>query len=155
MTFLPTPVQQPRIPVWVVGAWPRERSMRRAVRWDGIIAQAQDAAGRGIEADPGIIRPIAEYAARERPPELSGRSPEIIASGTTPAGDPEAAAAIVRAFAEAGATWWVEADWQDGTVGGLRRRIAAGPPREAGIHRCGPPPTGSAQPGPGTQIIGT
>jgi alkanesulfonate monooxygenase SsuD/methylene tetrahydromethanopterin reductase-like flavin-dependent oxidoreductase (luciferase family) len=39
MTMLPTPVQTPRIPIWVVGVWPKERSMRRALRWDGIIPQ--------------------------------------------------------------------------------------------------------------------
>lgn len=33
----PPPVQQPRIPIWVVGAWPRPRSMQRALRWDGIL----------------------------------------------------------------------------------------------------------------------
>jgi alkanesulfonate monooxygenase SsuD/methylene tetrahydromethanopterin reductase-like flavin-dependent oxidoreductase (luciferase family) len=27
MTFLPPPVQQPRIPIWVVGAWPRMKSL--------------------------------------------------------------------------------------------------------------------------------
>jgi len=37
MTFRPTPVQQPRIPIWVIGAWPNERSVRRALRFDGII----------------------------------------------------------------------------------------------------------------------
>src|SRR4051794_22678328 len=31
----PTPLQRPRIPVWVVGAWPHERSLRRAARWGG------------------------------------------------------------------------------------------------------------------------
>ena len=30
MTMRPGPVQRPRIPVWVIGAWPHERSMRRA-----------------------------------------------------------------------------------------------------------------------------
>src|SRR5215203_3330488 len=40
MTFRPTPVQRPRIPVWVVGAWPHARSMRRAARWDGVVVQA-------------------------------------------------------------------------------------------------------------------
>ena len=39
MTFLPRPVQRPRIPIWVVGAWPSERSMARAARWDGLVAQ--------------------------------------------------------------------------------------------------------------------
>ena len=31
----PPPVQQPRVPIWVVGAWPRPKSMRRAARLDG------------------------------------------------------------------------------------------------------------------------
>ena len=35
----PPPVQQPRIPIWMVGAWPSERSMRRALRYDGILPQ--------------------------------------------------------------------------------------------------------------------
>src|SRR6266705_3732435 len=39
MTFRPTPVQRPRIPIWVVGIMTSERSMRRALRWDGILCQ--------------------------------------------------------------------------------------------------------------------
>src|SRR5215216_1241840 len=31
------PVQQPRIPIWVVGAWPRPKSMRRVLRCDGLL----------------------------------------------------------------------------------------------------------------------
>ena len=37
LVFRPRPVQRPRIPVWVVGAWPSERSMGRAARWDGLL----------------------------------------------------------------------------------------------------------------------
>jgi alkanesulfonate monooxygenase SsuD/methylene tetrahydromethanopterin reductase-like flavin-dependent oxidoreductase (luciferase family) len=33
--FEPTPIQQPRIPVWVAGRWPKRRPLRRAARWDG------------------------------------------------------------------------------------------------------------------------
>ena len=33
--FQPTPVQRPRIPVWVAGRWPNRRPLRRAARWDG------------------------------------------------------------------------------------------------------------------------
>jgi alkanesulfonate monooxygenase SsuD/methylene tetrahydromethanopterin reductase-like flavin-dependent oxidoreductase (luciferase family) len=33
--FQPTPVQQPRIPIWVAGRWPNRRPLRRAARWDG------------------------------------------------------------------------------------------------------------------------
>ncbi len=34
--FQPTPVQQPRIPVWVAGRWPNRRPVQRAARWDGM-----------------------------------------------------------------------------------------------------------------------
>jgi alkanesulfonate monooxygenase SsuD/methylene tetrahydromethanopterin reductase-like flavin-dependent oxidoreductase (luciferase family) len=33
--FEPTPIQQPRIPVWVAGRWPNRRPLRRAAYWDG------------------------------------------------------------------------------------------------------------------------
>ena len=33
--FEPRPVQQPRIPVWVAGRWPKRRPLERAARWDG------------------------------------------------------------------------------------------------------------------------
>ncbi len=50
MTFRPAPVQRPRIPIWVVGAWPKERSMRRVLRWDGIVTQTEDV--ESVRLDP-------------------------------------------------------------------------------------------------------
>ena len=118
MTFRPTPVQRPRIPIWVVGAWPSERSMRRTVRYDGVIAQ--------VEGTDGIAA-IAAYIARERPASASGRPFEIVAQGSTPS-DQRRAAEIVAPFAAAGATWWIDADWEGTTVEAIRTRIRAGPP---------------------------
>lgn len=120
MTFRPTPVQQPRIPIWVVGAWPSERSVRRTLRYDGILPQTND---------PDQIRAIAAFAARERPADLRGRPFDIVVEGTTSV-ETELAVAVVRPLAEAGATWWIEADWNGATVDSLRRRIQDGPPRE-------------------------
>ena len=128
MTFRPTPVQRPRIPIWVVGAWPHERSMRRAVRWDGIIVQAQDAAGRPATG-PEPLHDVLAYVRRERPPALAERPFDVIVDGTTPVSDPAAAAAIAEAHADAGATWWIEVDWANASVEAMRIRIAAGPPR--------------------------
>ena len=58
---------------------------------------------------------------------------DIVAEGTTPADDPAAAAEIVRPWREAGATWWLDADWDDMDPARVReaaeRRLAAGPPR--------------------------
>jgi alkanesulfonate monooxygenase SsuD/methylene tetrahydromethanopterin reductase-like flavin-dependent oxidoreductase (luciferase family) len=118
MTFRPTPVQQPRIPIWVVGAYPSERSMRRALRYDGVIAQVEDAL---------LLRDLAEYVARERPVGSSDRPFEIVAQGRTSL-DPSNRARTVEAFAVAGATWWIDADWGAPTVDELRKRIRVGPP---------------------------
>lgn len=37
VALLPTPVQQPRIPVVVGGLWPKRPAVRRGARWDGIM----------------------------------------------------------------------------------------------------------------------
>ncbi|MGB7339484.1 MAG: LLM class flavin-dependent oxidoreductase [Phototrophicaceae bacterium] len=34
--FLPRPISQPRIPVWVAGYYPYKRPMQRAAKWDGM-----------------------------------------------------------------------------------------------------------------------
>lgn len=121
MTFRPTPVQRPRIPIWVVGTWPSDRSMQRVLRYDGIVTQV---------ADPGALREIAVYVARERGAAGDARPFEIVAQGSTPP-DAAGASAVVRPWAKAGATWWIDADWQTATVDSVRRRIEAGPPRIA------------------------
>jgi alkanesulfonate monooxygenase SsuD/methylene tetrahydromethanopterin reductase-like flavin-dependent oxidoreductase (luciferase family) len=118
MTFRPTPVQRPRIPIWVVGAWPSERSVRRALRYDGILPQT---------SDPDEVRAIAAFAARERAAEVRDQPFDIVVEGSTGL-DAARAADIVRPLAVAGATWWIEADWEGATVQSLRRRIGAGPP---------------------------
>ena len=122
MRFRPTPVQRPRIPIWVVGAWPSERSVGRALRWDGILPQTGS-----VDA----VRALAAHVAIARPAEVRDRPFEIVIEGSTPVDDGSAAAALVEPYAEAGATWWIEANWEHPTVESVRRRIAAGPPRVA------------------------
>lgn len=131
MTFRPTPVQQPRIPVWVAGAWPAERSIARTLRWDGVVVQARDAGGTETNAEVEAVRSLAERAELERSDGTlaDGRTWDIVTSGSTPADDPLAASAVVAPLAAAGATWWLEADWETPSVERLRARIAAGPPR--------------------------
>ncbi len=128
MTFRPPPVQRPRIPVWVVGAWPSPRSMARAARWDGIVAQAQAADGTSAAPTPDQLREIVAWLTRERAAAWRSGPYDVIAQGSTPAGDPDAARATVAPYADAGATWWIEADWET-SLDGLRGRVEAGPPR--------------------------
>jgi alkanesulfonate monooxygenase SsuD/methylene tetrahydromethanopterin reductase-like flavin-dependent oxidoreductase (luciferase family) len=128
MTFRPTPIQRPRIPVWVVGAWPHDRPMRRAVRWDGIVVQAEGIP-EGQRRRGRWLEEIVAWIGRERPPELRARPFDVVVDGTTPADDRAAAIEIVARHEAAGATWWVESDWAAPSVESLRGRIAAGPPR--------------------------
>jgi len=119
MTFRPRPVQRPRIPIWVVGVAAGERSLARAARWDGLVLQTGDA--DDIRAMTDRVR-LARLAAGADAPF------DIVAQGTTPV-DPAAAATLVAPVADAGATWWIEADWGSVTLESLGARIDAGPPR--------------------------
>jgi len=117
IAFQPTPVQRPRIPIWVAATWPSRRPVRRAARWDGvapIFYSAED--DEYLEPTPGLVRELAEYAARHRTAE----SPLDIAVGCD----------LGRAdeFAEAGVTWcrhgWApeigidHEDWMAGVLSG-------------------------------------
>jgi alkanesulfonate monooxygenase SsuD/methylene tetrahydromethanopterin reductase-like flavin-dependent oxidoreductase (luciferase family) len=133
-TFMPPPppLQQPRIPIWVVGAWPRPKSMARVLRYDGLLPMAYDAEGKPVQASPDDIRAMKAYVEAHR----TETTPfEIVVEGVTPGDQPDAAAAQVRPWADAGATWWIEALWQAGdqpdAAAFLRERIRQGPPREA------------------------
>src|SRR5712691_11659698 len=118
-----------RIPVWVVGVWPRPKSMRRVLRCDGIIPQ-YDLGGRDATPQDALAMRawLAERGAR---PDL-----EVIADGDTPADDPAAASARVTPWAEAGCTWWLETRWEmphdaQDRMREVRQRLAAGPPPAA------------------------
>jgi alkanesulfonate monooxygenase SsuD/methylene tetrahydromethanopterin reductase-like flavin-dependent oxidoreductase (luciferase family) len=119
MTFLPRPVQRPRVPIWVVGAWPSKKSMNRALRYDGLLAYTT----RG-EVTPEDIREMKRYVEENR-----GGPFDIVWEGETPGDDGEQAASIVRPFAEAGITWWMESRWSPpNEPEDLRVRMRQGPP---------------------------
>jgi luciferase-like monooxygenase len=122
MSMLPRPVQKPRIPVWVVGVWPKEKSMQRALRWDGIIPQKYKATpmDRATPSDILEVKTYVDKHRRKKPPF------DIITGGQTPGGKRKRALEIVRPFEEAGATWWLESVW--GAMDKVRKRIKQGPP---------------------------
>lgn len=127
MTFRPPPVQRPRIPIWVVGAWPSKKSMRRALRYDGVLAATVGGGAESPGVTPETIREIKAYAGQNRDETTPFA---IVWEGQTPGGDPEQAASIVRPYAEAGATWWIESPWTPpNEPEDLRIRINQGPPR--------------------------
>jgi hypothetical protein len=122
------PFHRPRIPIWVVGAWPRPKSMRRVLRCDGILPVVL-APGREAALSPDDVRDICEWL-----DEHGDRRYDIVIEGTTPSSDPAAAVATISPWAEAGATWWLDARWKlphhsVERMDQVRRRLLAGPPR--------------------------
>jgi alkanesulfonate monooxygenase SsuD/methylene tetrahydromethanopterin reductase-like flavin-dependent oxidoreductase (luciferase family) len=124
----PAPIQQPRIPIWVVGAWPRPKSMQRVLNYDGLLPMVFDDAGQAKQAVAADVREMAAYIDEHR----THTTPfDIVVEGVTPGDVPEAAASIVRNWAEAGATWWIESMWGDNAMpaaDAIRRRVELGPP---------------------------
>jgi hypothetical protein len=126
----PMPVQQPRIPIWCVGAWPFEKSMARALKCDGLIPSVRGDDGQVRQPTTQELGPIIDDIAKRRPQGIDGY--DIVVEGTTPVDNPGHAAAFAREWADAGATWFNEAMWGvegAGAIDQLRRRILAGPPR--------------------------
>jgi hypothetical protein len=124
----PSPVQQPRIPIWVVGAWPRMKSMRRVLRWDGLLPAKMNDKRQHVEVTPDDIRDMKTYIDTNR----TQTTPfDIVVEGKTPGDDREQGCAVVQPWIDAGATWWLEAMWSmpQTELERVRERIRQGPPR--------------------------
>lgn len=117
---------QRRIPVWVVGVWPRPKSLRRALRCDGLIPQYQ---ADGLSDNVQEARAVRDWLAAHG----AGPGFDLIAEGETLADDPAVAAAAVAPWASAGCTWWLETRWgmphdSPQRMAQIAERLAAGPP---------------------------
>ncbi len=126
----PPPIQQPRIPIWVVGAWPSRKSMQRALRYDGLLPAISTAQGESRPARPEEIQEMKAFIDANR---TESTPYDIIMDGETPGDDPEKAASVIRPWADAGVTWWIETRWDEprnsaGQAVALER-ILQGPPR--------------------------
>jgi alkanesulfonate monooxygenase SsuD/methylene tetrahydromethanopterin reductase-like flavin-dependent oxidoreductase (luciferase family) len=109
--FRPPALQQPRIPVWIGGQWPRPGPLARAARWDGYVP---------IKVDLGAITPD-DVAAMARRLDLAARPGfDLVVFGSEE---------LIPEFAAAGATWWLDGPtpW-DLSLPAMQRRITAGPP---------------------------
>ena len=116
------PVQDP-VPVWTVAVHPRPKSMRRALRCQGIVPQYHD------DDVADHLRAVRSWLDSHGAPSTL----DLISQGETPAGDPAAARAIVQPLRDAGATWWLETRWElphdsPERMLEVHDRLAAGPP---------------------------
>lgn len=112
--FRPLPVQRPRPPVWVVGAWPSDRSMGRAARKDGVLLQRLGGTDPLTPAD--VAAAVTWLRQRRAELAMTGEviAPDafdVVLDGVLPT-DPAEREDKVAALAEAGLTWWTESRWE-------------------------------------------
>jgi alkanesulfonate monooxygenase SsuD/methylene tetrahydromethanopterin reductase-like flavin-dependent oxidoreductase (luciferase family) len=128
------PVQKPRIPIWVVGAVNRERSLRRVCKYDGflptrVMEEGETFPESGEHFTPEQLRAAVEWLKEHR--ELATPL-DVIVEHQTPGDDLKRAREIIKPFMDAGATWHIESLWDtmgmpDGQEQVLKR-IRQGPP---------------------------
>ncbi len=107
--FEPRPVQQPRIPVWVAGRWPKRRPIARAAAWDGFFPIELPGPEALVELAAEIARLRGEQA-----------GPFDLVVEIEPGED-------ALAWGDAGATWVLDSFGRQPQVAGVREVIEAGP----------------------------
>jgi alkanesulfonate monooxygenase SsuD/methylene tetrahydromethanopterin reductase-like flavin-dependent oxidoreductase (luciferase family) len=122
-TFLPGPMQTPRIPIWIAGLWPNKRPFRRAARWDGAFPERLD----GGTLSP---REVGDISAFIRSQDTAQKPNDIAVGGYT-----DRSKDYEGQFGEyerSGLTWWFERlDPSRGlSPAETLELVAAGPPRE-------------------------
>jgi alkanesulfonate monooxygenase SsuD/methylene tetrahydromethanopterin reductase-like flavin-dependent oxidoreductase (luciferase family) len=116
--FLPRPVQQPGVPVWVAAFPGNLRPLRRAARHDGFFPVNIDSPDQFAEA-------VATVHGLRPDPAAAYDVAVALAPGTDPA-----------PYARAGATWWLtDVSPEDATLDRVRGVVRDGPLRSA----SGPP----------------
>ena len=123
--YPPPPLQKPRIPMWVVGAWPRMKSMKRVLKCDGLIPLKMNREGRFEEVLPTDIRDMKAYVDANR--ALSTPF-DIVVEGRTIGLDRAQMRDKLYPWIEAGATWWLE-NPEGESEDRILARIRQGPPQ--------------------------
>lgn len=132
ITLRPTPVQTPRIPIWVGWVWPRRKPMERAARWDGATPFAMHPDGTYAPFTPEDIRQLKRFIDERR---SEGPPYDIVIDGPIfEAAEDEEAWATLRAYAKAGATWSTQFVPPEFGVDELRAAIRQGPPAIAVVE---------------------
>ena len=129
--FLPRPVSQPRIPIWIGGYYPHKPPMRRAAKWDGMFMLVDE-----TEDKFKALKESLEYIQQHRDSDAPF---DMIYLDQTPDSVPsEALQESAHNAGDAGATWWIvnidprrygfewDAEWD---FERMRQTILEGPPR--------------------------
>jgi hypothetical protein len=107
--YPPKPVQQPRIPLWVPGIWPRMKSMRRILRCDGLLPQKMNDKGELVTVTPMDLRQMKDYIDAHR---TLATPFDYVVEGKASDLDQAQIKDMLQEWVEAGATWWVAGLWE-------------------------------------------
>lgn len=110
-------------------AWPRMKSIRRVLRYDGLLPAVMGKDDK-VRMSPPTFDELRAMKAFIEANRTESTPFDIIVEGQTPGDDREKATATVRRWAEAGAPWWLEAMWDDPDPEHVLRRIKQGPPKD-------------------------
>ncbi|MGH3446076.1 MAG: LLM class flavin-dependent oxidoreductase [Nocardioidaceae bacterium] len=125
VALAPTPVQRPRVPIWVGGALTKRGPRARALRWDGACMYRVPPSEGWGDVTPEDVRQLRADARDARGDDLF-----VVAVGGRERGDDLAAEqAYVAALGAAGADWWHEYMPPTLEIDHVRERIGAGPLR--------------------------
>jgi alkanesulfonate monooxygenase SsuD/methylene tetrahydromethanopterin reductase-like flavin-dependent oxidoreductase (luciferase family) len=107
----PSPLQRPRIPVWLAARWPNRRPVRRAARWDGLFPIE-------LPGPDALEELVAEVTAQRETEGIA--APFAVAVANRPGADP-------APWEAAGATWCLTDFGPQPTEAAVRAAIDAGP----------------------------
>jgi alkanesulfonate monooxygenase SsuD/methylene tetrahydromethanopterin reductase-like flavin-dependent oxidoreductase (luciferase family) len=122
--FAPRPVQRPRIPIWVGGAWPSRPPFRRAARFDGVVPIEIAEKGEEIFVTVDHMREIVAFVEAHR----VGDDPfDFVFTGYLP-NDAHEAADVAAELESFGVTWWQVSPAPDEGVDDFLEWLRIGPP---------------------------
>ena len=113
----PTPLQEPRPPVWLGCVWPNRRPLARAARYDGAFPVSHRTSLTGDD-----VRTLLQIVAEHRP-EGAGPFDVVLVNHERPDAD------RLAELAAAGATWWLQGFGERPRLSDVRGAAAAGPPQ--------------------------
>jgi alkanesulfonate monooxygenase SsuD/methylene tetrahydromethanopterin reductase-like flavin-dependent oxidoreductase (luciferase family) len=119
--FVPGPVQQPQIPIWVGGQWPHPGPFRRAARWEGVCPNALERA-----VTPEEYQAIHSLIRAHR---TSAAPFDVVHMQLVENPQAHPAAARVAAYTASGVTWWLAYFDANSRVSDVQQHIRLGPPR--------------------------
>lgn len=125
--YPPKSVQQPRVPIWTPGVWPRMKSMQRLLKCDGLLPMKMDAENKFCDVTPSDLGQMKAYIDANR---LLNTPFDYVVEGQLAGKSRSEQQEKLDEWAGAGMTWWIESNWTRSEEE-IEQIIRQGPPLRA------------------------